>query len=143
MHINELRYWICEQLELKPFEWNEKTVVWTDGYYHIVVNDLKDPSFITVWTEDNKKIGSLAADPHRLMKEPWKKVRDVAVHPKHGRQRLGLRMYQILMQLMPAEYAGLAGYEPDIITRRVIQIYKRLGAENVGDYWFVRNPNRA
>lgn len=143
MRISDLRRPLYEQLELKPVEWNGKNVVWTDGVYYVAVNNLQNPSFITVWTEDNKKVGRMTTDVHRVMKEPWIRVSDVSVDRKHQGNRLAVRMYQVLLTLMPQEYAGLAGYEPDIVSNRVIKIYKRMGAINDGDYWFVRNPNRA
>lgn len=133
---------ICEQVRAQPYEWNGKNVMWDNGYYYIAANNPNDPTYLTVWTEDNKRIGYMATQTVTKKGVPWLKVDNVDIKKSHQGSKLGRTLYQILVWNMNPERGGLIGYKPDIVNKRVHSIYKRLGAEDDGgDNWFVRNPN--
>ena len=143
MNINELFTPLYEQQRSEPFEWNGKQVVWTNGFYYIAVDSVEDPSYLTLWTEDNKRIGQLSTRTLPI-KGKWMGVSDVGIEKRHQGEGLGIRLYQQLIWNMNPRWDGLVGYKPDIANKRVYSIYRRLGAvDDGGDHLYVKNPNRA
>lgn len=143
--INDIRRraGLAEQTQQYPYEWNEKTIVWDNGRYYLAVNDFNDPTYLTMWNENNQRIGAMATRPMNKRKEQWLGISNVEVQTKG--QRLGTLMYQKLLDMMNPKWAGLVGYVPDMTNKKQIpSIYKRLGAEmpEDSDYWFIPNPNR-
>lgn len=130
-------------LELFEAMKHDKHVLWDNGTYFIAGNDPNDPTFLTLWTEDNERIGQLGTRMMMRNKEEWLGVAEVSVKKAYQGERLAFRMYQALLANMPERYAGLIGYQPDIVHKGVHKIYKRLGARTEdGDYYMVPNPNR-
>lgn len=108
-------------------DWNGKSVVWSGEGYHVAVDDPQDAGYITAWTDDNERIGSLSASRSRN-KKGWVEVGSVDVDPNYRRNRIALRMYQALSQYMGQQYQGILGYRPDIADPSKIEpIYQRLG----------------
>jgi hypothetical protein len=127
-----------------PYEWNEKTIVWEQDGFRIAINNPSDATYITLWDDNNKRVGTLATSRKSIKKGNWLTVSHVDIEAKKGARGLGLglRMYQILLQYMNPEYDGLIGYKPDIVNKKQVpRIYQRLGAADEPDYWVVPNPN--
>ena len=121
--------------------WNDKTVVSTLGEYRIVVDSLKNASYISVWTADNKKIGALmttSSGYHAVRGDKWLRIYGVSLVKTDRGKGLGLMMYKTLLQYMGDEYSGIATSLPDITNNKQIPaIYHRLGAKKIDDYWVI------
>lgn len=110
-------------------EWNGKYVVWQGGGYRVAVDTPHAATYVTVWTDDGKRVGSLSTRTIPRYPE-WLSVRDAQVDAKHRNNRLGFRMYQVLLQHLDPKYHGLAGYLPDQANKRQVPaIYRRLGGK--------------
>lgn len=108
-------------------EWNGKHVVWSDGNYRIAVNIPDDATFVTLWTDSNERVGSLAT--RNISKYPnWLSIRNVYIEPKHQGIGLGFQMYRLLLKNLNPNLKGLIGYMPDVTNKRQIPaIYRKLG----------------
>lgn len=130
-------------LTLKEDKWHGKDVVWSDGQYFIVVNDPSDTTHVSLWDEDNNRIGALYTTQKAVgLKGNWLFVGNIEIKKPHRGEGLGTKMYEALLNHMSPEYDGLIGYKPDISSRYVPQIYKKLGAKEYDDWYIVPNPNR-
>jgi len=121
-----------------PYKWNEKTIVKNFGEYRIAVNSLSDPTYLTVWTDDNKRIGFLELYPITKNNEEWMSIRAVEVSPKYRKEGIATVLYGAALNVLPPEYEGLYSYLPNS-SKKVQKIHKKLGGEVVdGDYMFIR-----
>ena len=91
--------------------WNDKHVVQQVGDYRIVVDDIDNPTYVTAWTPDNVKVGSLSTRHHPGQKN-YLGVSTVDVDPKHRNRGLGLAMYRALMSGLNKRYKGISSYLP-------------------------------
>lgn len=108
-------------------EWNGKNVVWSNGEYFIALDSEKDPSYVTLWTHDNKRVGFLSTRSHPG-KRDYVGISSVSVDPKHRGKRLGKQMYRVLLQFLPKHFKGISSYLPDRYNRRQVpRIWKSLG----------------
>lgn len=119
-------------------EWEGKNVVWCNGTYRIAVNDPQKATYITLWTDNNKRVGVLSTTHKCLKDKPWLAVSTVEIARQHRGKRLGIQMYRALLEYMDKSYMGLIGYQPDIGNKRQVpKIYRRLNAVEEGDYYLV------
>ncbi len=118
-----------EDAETDPNLWNGKSSVWTNGQYHIVVDTPGNAKYISVWTQDNTRVGYLETRTIPGYKD-WLAIGDVGLLKDHRGKRLGIQMYRVLIQEMAPKYKGIAGYLPDTINKREVPaIYRRLGGK--------------
>lgn len=133
---------ILEQHDTYPFEWHGKNIMWSNGRYFISVNDVSNPTYISIYDSDNNRIGNMSTGYKQYSGKLWISVRDVTIKKDYQGNRLGFLMYKILLDNMNPEWGGMLGYQPDIVNKRVHKIYKRLGAEDLEDYYVIPNPNK-
>lgn len=113
-----------------PFEWNSKTIVWTNGTYAISVDDIDDARYVAVWTADNKCAGKLTTTGGTLRGE-YLGISMASLDPKHRGKRLGYLMYLCLLKYLGTKWKGISTYLPDQVnTKQVPKIWNRLGAYN-------------
>lgn len=112
----------------EPFMWNEKVAIWSNGGYFIAVNSLEAPTYISLWTEDNIKVGCLSVAPTSRRGQAWLKVGSVFIERRHRGQGLAAQLYRQLLNHAPGNIAGLYSYLPDRTNKRQVPaIYQRLG----------------
>jgi len=119
----------------------EKPVIWDNGRFFIAVNNPAKPTFFTAWTQENEKIGTLSTKILYKKGEPWVAVDYVDVHGGYRRQGIARALYHVMLQGMSPEFGGLFGYGPDIASKHVGKIYKRMGAHEEDGHYYVPNPN--
>lgn len=113
-----------------PFEWNSKTIVWTNGAYAISVDDMDDARYVAVWTADNKCVGKLTTTGGTLRGE-YLGIGGVSLAPKHRGQRLGYLMYLCLLKYLGTKWKGISTYLPNQVNKKQVpKIWNRLGAYN-------------
>jgi ribosomal protein S18 acetylase RimI-like enzyme len=120
--------------------WNDKHVVAFRRGYRIVVDDPNDASYVTVWTNDNKKVGSLSTRgkmPHKELNE-YLNIAVADVDVKHRKQGLGLAMYKALINHMHPRWKGIGSYLPDRSNKKQIpKIYQKLGGKIIDDDYMI------
>ena len=147
-----LREWI-DLVEGRPGDdegalWNGKHVVDTVGNFRIVVDDPTDATYVTAWTPDNKRVGSLSTRslPGKIGRQ-YLGIGTVEVAPKYRGSRLGTAMYRALLQCLAPKWDGVASYLPDRANKRhVPKIHRRLGGfhpEGDLDYIVIPRPDRS
>jgi len=119
-----------------------KSVIWDNGQFFIAVNNPDKPTFFTAWTQDNEKIGTLSTKVLYKKGEPWMAVDYVDVHGGYRRQGIARALYHVMFQGMSPEFGGLFGYGPDIASKHIGKIFKRMGAQEEDGHYYVPNPNR-
>jgi ribosomal protein S18 acetylase RimI-like enzyme len=120
--------------------WNGKDVVAFRRGYRIVVDDPNDAEYVTVWTDANKKVGSLSTRgklPHKELND-YLNIALADVDVKHRKQGLGLAMYKALINHMHPRWKGIASYLPDRSNKRQIpKIYQKLGGKIIDDDYMI------
>lgn len=127
-------------------KWNEKFVVGRVGSYRIAVNQSEDATYITAWTEDNKKVGSLSLKstlPGEGLRA-YAGIDYVGVDKKHQRNGLAMAMYRAALQYMSPKWKGIKSYLPDRVNKKAVPtIWRRLHGylwpDNV-DYMVIDRP---
>ena len=120
--------------------WNGKHVVWQNGEYFIAVDDPTDATYVTLWTVDNRRVGSLATRTHPTP-EPYLGVSYIEIDKKHRNQGLGRQMYRALISHLGSQWKGISSYFPDRSNKQQVpDIWRKLGAyspvDNL-DYAFI------
>jgi hypothetical protein len=125
--------------------WNEKHVVKDFKGYKIAVNRPADPTYLTLWTPENKRIGTLETRSMVGEMADYLNVRNVEVDAKYRGERLRFAMYQALLENLGPKYKGICAYLPDQANKRQVpKIWKRLGARvspDSEDYLIVDRTN--
>jgi ribosomal protein S18 acetylase RimI-like enzyme len=120
--------------------WNGKHVVAMRRGYRIVVDDPNDAEYVTVWTDANKKVGSLSTRgklPHKELKD-YLNIAVADVDAKHRKQGLGLAMYKALINHMHPRWKGIGSYLPDRSNKKQIpKIYQKLGGKIIDDDYMI------
>lgn len=116
-----------------PYEWQDKKILWHNAYGYRIASGNRDNTFLTIWTEDNKKVGELHASvinkkhPKHGNIERRAKISMVNIDPKHRGQHLGSALYQTLLAHLANDVAGIYSYLPDRSNRKQVpRIYARL-----------------
>jgi ribosomal protein S18 acetylase RimI-like enzyme len=105
--------------------WNDKHVVQQVGEFRIVVDKLGSASYVTVWSPDNRKIGSLTTGGE---KKGYLRIGTAGVDRAYRGKGLGKAMYLALLANLDQQYQGVVSHLPDRENRlQVPAIYKRLG----------------
>jgi predicted GNAT family N-acyltransferase len=125
-----------------PYTWNEKNIIWDNGLFFIAVNNTSNPTYFTIWTDENKKIGVLALSPITKKQEKWMKVDTVDIDSKYRGNGLGVEVYRQALNVLPDDVKGIYSYLPNRSnTKQVPKIYKKLGGYvKDGDHAFLPKP---
>lgn len=116
------------------YEWNGKMVVAQMGEYRIVVNDVDDATFVTAWSEDNRRVGELTTTRF-LGAADYQCIQNVEVDPRVRGQGIGKAMYQALLDNLGPRWKGIASIEENRINnRQVPAILKSLGGYQDGEF---------
>jgi len=124
---------------------NGKNVIWSNDEYYMTVDNPQDADRIEVFTNtDDERVGWVAG---RDMPEypKWKAITFASVNPwgDHRGKRLGVLMYQGMIQYLHSSYKGLLGYLPDT-NQYSKKIYSYLNAQSVeGDDDILIVPRRS
>lgn len=124
------------QLIMESELWNGKNVVNRIGDYFIAVDDPECATYVTVWTEANKRVGSLSTrrTPDRVGQN-YLGISRAELDPKHRGKGLGLAMYKALLTHLDPRWKGLASYIPDQANRKQVpKIWKRLNGIRMDDH---------
>lgn len=110
--------------------WNDKTVVWENGSYKCVVDDPTDATHVTIWTDDNKKVGSLGTtNKANKIGKSYLFVDYIEISKSHRGNRLGLIMYKSLLKHLSSKWKGIASYQPDAVNKKQVpRIWNKLNA---------------
>lgn len=125
--------------------WNEKHIVWEQGEFKIAVNTPDDPSYYTVWTEDNKRIGYLSLTPKNKKGTKWMSIDSVEIDKNYRGQGLGIALYRVALNTIDPECLGLYSYLPNVANKRLVPtIHRSLGGVEVdGDHMFIPRNEEA
>lgn len=132
--IGEPRYLTTSELRgimpvMEVEEWNGKHAVDRRGDYVIAVDDPEDCTFVSAWTADNKKVGSISTrrTPDTIGRD-YLSISLAEVHPKHRGNGLGSAMFKALLAHLAPRWKGISSYLPDQANKRQIPaIWKKLG----------------
>lgn len=116
--------------------WKGKNVVAQMGDYRLAVDDPIDATFVSVWTDDNKMVGSLQTrrTPDAVGRE-YLGISRVEIDRKHQGNRLGFMMYKVLLNHLGGQWKGVASYLPDQANKKQVpKIWKRLGGTVKDDH---------
>jgi ribosomal protein S18 acetylase RimI-like enzyme len=116
------------EIEPEPSEttWNGKHVVQQIGQYRIAVDTRGRATYVTVWTENNKRVGSLSTRGNHL--NHYLGIGMADLEKPHRGKGLGLAMYRALLANLDPRWLGIASYLPDRSNlKQVPAIYRRLG----------------
>lgn len=116
--------------------WRGKNVVATIGEYRIAVDDPHDANFVSVWTEDNKRVGALSTrrTPDLVGRE-YLGISRAEIDPKHRGKRLGIAMYRALIDHLGPNWKGISSYLPDQANKKQVpKIWKRLNGVRKDDH---------
>ena len=118
-----------------PELWNDKHIVWSQNGVRIAVNDPDDATYVTVWTDDNKRIGAFSTRGTRTVNgKRYLMISTIDLNKKFRGQGIGHQMYRALLVHMAPNLAGLISYLPDAVNaKQVPRIHHRLGAQIVPD----------
>lgn len=123
------RHWIklVEGSEANEIEiWNGKHIVQVIGEYRIAVDTPGNASYVSVWTPDNKMVGSLSTRGTTL--NNYLGIGKSQLEPRHRGKGLGVAMYRALLTNLNSRWQGIASYLPDRSNRKQVpKIYSRLG----------------
>lgn len=123
--MTQMKRWItlCEE---DTDTWNGKHVVQQIGQYRIAVDARGLATYVTVWTEDNKRIGSLSTRSGHL--KGYLGIGLAELNRSHRGKGLGLAMYRALLANLDPRWQGIVSYLPDRSNRKQVpKIYRRLG----------------
>lgn len=110
-------------------DWNGKQIVAQKNGYRIAVDDLDDASYVTAWSEDNKKVGSISTrrTPDAIGKD-YLSISLAEVDPKHRKKGIAGAMFKALLAHLAPRWKGISSYLPDQVDKKAIPtIWKRLG----------------
>ena len=121
-----------------------KTIVKEKSGLKYAVNNIQNPTFLTVW-DSGKKIGGMStADKAVHGAEGYVQIGNIEVSPKYRKQGIATELYKTLLEHLPKEAKGIMAYSPEIIAKKAIpKIYKKLGGrldEETGHYFIDKKP---
>ena len=125
-----------------PYTWNEKNIIWDNTMFFIAVNSLNNPTYFTLWTDENKKIGVLSLSLITKPQTKWMKVDTVDIDSNYRGEGLGVELYRQALKVLPNEVDGIYSYLPNRSnTKQVPAIYKKLGGYiEDGDHAYLPKP---
>lgn len=110
--------------------WNGKYAVCYRNGYRIVVDDVDDARYVSLWTDGNKRVGELSTCMLPVGGEfsGYLGISHVEIERSHRRQGLGLELYRQLLRYMGTQFKGIASYLPDQADKKgVSKIWAKLG----------------
>jgi ribosomal protein S18 acetylase RimI-like enzyme len=114
-----------------------KNIVWERDRYFIVVDDIEDAGYISLWCE-GKKVGHLTLknNAKKIDGGIWKGIYSVEIDKNHRGHKLGVELYRQALRFIGSTYSGLVSYLPDQYNKKQApSIHRRLGGRIVdGDY---------
>lgn len=133
-----LRYWIAIVESSAPTveEWNGKYIVGMSGDYRIAVDDPDDATFVSAWTADNRKVGSISTrrTPDRVGRE-YLGISLAEVAKKHQGNGLAKLMFRALLRHLAPRWKGVASYLPDQVNQKQIPaIFTKLGGREMDSH---------
>lgn len=116
-----------------------KDIVWKNGNVFIVVNNVDDATYITLW-QDGKRVGALSLQGEFTFNNKiYRKVSYIEIHEDLQGLSYGHRLYEVALKYLRKDIKGIVSHLPDRSNKKQIPaIYKRLGSyTDDGDYEFI------